>query len=292
MRILILGGSGLIGQYILKNNRERFQIFTTYNKTKIDSTNSIYFNYPGNFSVLEKYIDKIRPDVILNTIALSNPEYCENNKQLARDINANFPKILSKLSSKKNIRLIHLSTNYVFDGKQKKYTEKDKPNPKNHYGETKLLSENYVLSNPKNLVIRTSAIYGVSPKIRFFNYIIESLIELKPINVYGDYFFNPTLIDELVEVIFKLFDSQISGVIHVCGSSCISKFDFVRSICQIFNFDQNLINFNLTKNAKIPETVCMDNTYATNLLNYKFSVLEKGLHSIHDLVLQQYQDDK
>tara|TARA_B110001454_G_C12720082_1_gene434308 strand:+ start:2659 stop:3537 length:879 start_codon:yes stop_codon:yes gene_type:complete len=292
MQVLILGGSGLIGKFILNNNKKRFQMFTTYNKEKISSMNSIYFNYPDNFSSLEKYIDKIRPDVILNTIALSNPEYCENNKQLAYDINVNFPKMLTALTSKKNIRLIHLSTNYVFDGKQKSYTENDKPNPKNYYGETKLLSENHVLSNPNNLVIRTSALYGISPKIRFFNYVIESLIKSKPISVFGDYSFNPTLIDELVEVIFRLFDLETSGIIHVCGSSCTSKFNFVKSICQIFNFDQNLINFNLTKDVKVPQTVCMDNTYATNLLNYRFSLLDEGLGSIHDSILQQYHDDK
>jgi len=292
MQILILGGSGLIGNFLLNSDVKRFQMFATYNKVKINSLDSIYFNYPDNFSVLKNHIDKIKPDVILNTIALSNPEDCEKNKQLADNINVNFPRILTEFTTKKHIRLIHLSTNYIFDGKQESYTENDKPNPKSYYGKTKLLSENYVLSDPKNLVIRTSALYGISPKIRFFNYVVESLIKSKPISVYGNYSFNPTLIDELIAVIFRLFDLETSGIIHVCGSSCVSKFDFVKSICKIFNFDQNLVNFNSVQDPYIPQNVCMDNTYATNLLNYRFSTLDEGLHSIHDSILQQYYDDK
>lgn len=292
MRVLVLGGSGLIGNLMLDKGAKQFQMFSTYNSVKINYPNSIYFNFPENFQYLQNYIDKIKPDIILNTIALSNPQFCEKNQKLAYNINVNFPKLLTLFTNRKNIRLIHLSTNYVFDGKQGYYTEKDTPNPINYYGKTKLLSETCVLSNPRNLVIRTSAPYGKSTKIRFFNYVIRSLIESKPVSIYGNYYFNPTLLDELAESILRIFNLKTSGIIHICGSSCTTKFDFVKTICRVFKFDQKLVNFNYEQETIIPQNVCMDNSYATNLLNYRFSTLEEGLHSIRTSILQQFHDFK
>jgi len=206
MKILVLGGSGLIGKSLLKKGYKEFEMIGTFDNSKIniDGIKSIEIHLPDDFDKLQKLINSEKPEIIINCLSYSNVEFCELNKTLANEINFQLTEKLSTISSKINSKLILISSNYVFDGTTRDYTENDDPNPVNYYGYTKFLAEKSTLKHQRNLVIRTSLVFGWNPQVRFFNFVINNLKYKKPFFAYNNIFNSPTLLDDLVETILKI----------------------------------------------------------------------------------------
>ena len=103
------------------------------------------------------------------------------------------------------------------------------------------MAEKIILKNENNLVIRTSMVYGSSPKVRFLRYVIENLKNCQAINTYDDIFNSATLLDDLTNGILKAIETNATGIFHMAGSSCVSRFDFAKTIAEIFDYDMNLV---------------------------------------------------
>jgi len=204
MKIFILGGSGVVGSSILNEKKRHSQFISTFNTQKQEQPNTFCISFPEDIHKIEKIIEKEKPDVVVNTVACTNPEFCEKNQNEAFEINAKLPEKICEIVHSKKIKLIQLSTDYVFDGKKGNYTEDVLPNPINYYGYTKKLSENVVLKYTQNSVIRTSLLYGANSKVRFFNFVLNELRSKKIVYAYNDSHSCPTLLDELVESIMKI----------------------------------------------------------------------------------------
>ncbi|MDA9235948.1 NAD(P)-dependent oxidoreductase [bacterium] len=230
MKILVLGGNGLIGQKIVEKLKNQFTIISTHNK-KSPSKNvqSVKISLPDDFILLKKLIEKEKPNIIINTMAYSNLDFCEENRDEVFSLHVDITNKISAICSKINSKIIFISTDYVFDGNQKKkYVEDDEPNPINYYGETKLLAERIVLKDPKNVVLRTSLVYGYGERVRFMKYVIENLKNQEKIFAYNDIFNSATNIDEFVESVEKVIENDASGIFHMVGSSCITRYDFAK----------------------------------------------------------------
>lgn len=288
MKILVLGGNGLIGQKIVERLKNKFDIISTHNqKSPLKNTQSIKISLPDDLIVLSNLIEKEKPNIIINTMAYSNLDFCEENKEKVFSLHVDMTNKISTICSKINSKMIFISTDYVFDGKQqKKYTEEDEPNPINYYGETKLLAERIVLKDPRNAVLRTSLVYGYGERVRFMKYVIENLENQNKIFAYNDIFNSATNIDEFVESIEKVIENDAVGIFHMVGSSCITRYDFAKSIAKIFGFDESLVNpISIQESgllAKRPVTPCLDNSKCSKILGYTFSDIDKGILKILD----------
>jgi dTDP-4-dehydrorhamnose reductase len=283
MKILVLGGSGLIGNKIFEKFKNRFDIISTHsNNPPSNNTHSIKISLPDDLLVLKNLIEKEQPDVIINAMAYSNLDFCEDHKKDTFLLHVEMTEKISLICKNICEKTIFISTDYVFDGKQnEKYNEDDEPNPINYYGHTKALAEKIVLKNPNNVVLRTSLIYGYEKRVRFMKYVLDSLKNGNEIFAYNDIFNSATNLDEFVESIEKVIEKNANGIFHTSGSTCVTRYDLAKIIARKFGFDESLIKSISIKEsdakAKRPVKPCLNNSKCSKILGYNFSNIELGV---------------
>ena len=287
MKLLVLGGSGLIGNALLKNSKNEFDILTTFYKNHISIKNvrSFQYSFPNDLNNLRELLEKEKPDVLVNTMGYSNIDFCELNKSDTEMLHVEVTEKICKLCENIGTKQIFLSSDYVFDGEKGNYSETDVPNPVNYYGLSKLKAEQLILKNPINTVIRTSVIYDWDYRARFFNSVIKNLQNNQEINATTDVYNSVTFLDNLVESIFKVITLNQNGIFHVVDSACVNRFEFAEMIAKIFRLDKNLIKTvsvqDEPKNiAKRPKNACLNNSKAKKELGLNFNTIEEGVSRV------------
>ena len=283
LKILVLGGSGLIGNKILKKFKNQFDIISTHsNNPPSNNIHSIKISLPDDLLVLKNLIEKEKPDVVINAMAYSNLDFCEDHKKDTFLLHVEMTEKISSICENNVSKIIFISTDYVFDGKQnEKYNEDDEPNPINYYGHTKALAEKIVLKNPNNVVLRTSLVYGYGKRVRFMKYVLDSLKNGNEVFAYNDIFNSATNLEEFVESIEKVIEKNANGIFHTSGSTCVTRYDFAKIIARKFGFDESLIKSISIKESKVkakrPVKPCLNNSKCSKILGYNFSNIELGV---------------
>ncbi len=246
-RILIFGSNGMLGQRLttfykskkdvelLASSAEETSFFpeVDYRKVNIVDKNQV-----------KKIIYDFYPDFIINAAAFTNVDACETQRELAWKINVVGVSNIANYAWTCDAHLIHISSDYVFDGENGPYTEKDKVNPISYYGRTKLASENVIIgSGVKNTIIRPNVLYGPAKYGRpdFVKWVVNSLKNNKPIRIVTDQFNNPTYLDDLVSAIASIIEFKREGVYHIGGSELLSRYDFTIRIADYFKLNKDLI---------------------------------------------------
>ncbi len=257
-RVLIIGSNGMLGQrlteYFIKKNK--FEIFCCSAEDESFYPDVEYkkINLAEKKDV-KNLLRHFYPDVIINAAAYTNVDGCETNKELAWNINVLGVGYLAQFSRAFQSHLIHISSDYVFDGKNGPYTEKDIPNPISYYGRSKLASENVLKgSGSKYTIIRTNVLYGPAKFGRpdFVKWVVGSLKEGKEINIVTDQINNPTYLDDLVFAIGKIIELNKEGLYNIGGPEFLSRYDFTLRIARFFNLNKSLVNPILTGELKQP----------------------------------------
>ena len=153
-KILVFGGSGLVGSTFINYAKDFFDISYTYNtnNSKIDNTKSFKIDLLSDNEKIPSIINQINPDTIIHLVAFPSVDFCEQNHELATELHVNTTKKIVEYALLNNSKVIFLSTDAVFGGElNKKYAEDDIPIPVNYYGVTKLNAEKVVLKNPNNV---------------------------------------------------------------------------------------------------------------------------------------------
>lgn len=233
---------------------------------------------------VKKIITKFFPEFIINTAAYTNVDKAETEKELCWKINVNGVENLALYSWTIDSQLIHISTDYIFDGKNGPYTEKDLPNPISYYGRSKLASENSIkASGTRFTILRTNVLYGPAKYGRpdFVKWVYNSLKNNQQIKIVTDQINNPTYLDDLVSAIISVIDFKKEGIYHIGGKELLSRFDFTIKIAEYFNLDKNLIIPILTKElnqpAKRPLKSGLINLKAETEIGYKPKTIEHTL---------------
>ena len=242
MRRLLVVGSGLLGSNLAKIAVNEFTAFTTYNEHPLDmeGCKSYYLDITNREDIT--LIQKLNPDYIIHTAALTNVDHCERDKRLAWNINVEGTKHIAEIARKINAKLIYISTDYVFDGNKGMYKEDAPTNPIDYYGETKLEGEKIVKDLGDCIIVRPSVLYGWNPiKLNFVTWVIQELKKGKEINIVNDQFNSPTLVDNLAELILELIEEEGEGIFHVSGSERINRYDFAIKIAETFDLNNDLI---------------------------------------------------
>jgi dTDP-4-dehydrorhamnose reductase len=228
MKILVTGSDGLIGTNILPYLSKQFEIIPMTEKQW-----DILDRKLG-----EKIFSRYQPDILINLAAITNVDACEDASELAYRVNVKGAGVLADLCGKYNVRLLHFSTDYVFDGTSTRaYTEEDTPNPLSVYGRSKLLGEKKVLeSRPSSLVIRTEWIYGKGGE-NFISKVTKIAREKNRVEVVDDQTGAPTFAQDLAEPLKALIDQNRSGIYHVTNSGACTWFQFTKEIFSILHID-------------------------------------------------------
>lgn len=238
-KILIVGGSGQLGNALLETLRQSFDVFGTY--VKEGSERLIHLDITNRVEVT-KVLSDIKPDIVINTSAMTHVDRCEDSPELAEEINVKGNENLVKFCNKLGSKLIFISTYYVFDGSKKYYSEEDMPSPLNIYAKTKLKAEQITLRNKNNLVVRPSKIYSYGYDNRnFLARIISSLKHDEETYVTNDQFNNPISSEDLAAAIKRLIECNANGIYHAGGPDYVSNYDFALSTAKVFQFNTDLL---------------------------------------------------
>lgn len=256
--------------------------------TTLDKYLSSYFNVLNNQGDLKnidisdkselKYIFKeLSPDYIINCAALTNVDFCEQNKSNSYEVNVNGIKNIISCTTN-DTKIIHISTDYVFSGNRNIYNESDIPNPLSYYGKNKLESENILRSSNRNyLIIRPSVIFGNTGN-NFYVWVRDSLKNNKDISVVTDQISNPTWSWSLSEAIYKCILSNISGLFHYGGEEIISRYDFAVKIAKVHGFNTDRIipikTSDLNQQAKRPLYSALDNSKIKKIIDVEHPSLD------------------
>ncbi len=252
-KILITGASGFLGQKLFTTFSKKFEVIGTgFSKThtfeKLDITK------PGQ---VNHFFEQNKFDLVIHAAALTNVDWCEQNKEETFLVNVSGTENIAKACKKHNSKLFLISTDFVYPGnKQEKYDENSETKAVNVYGQSKLEAEKTVLQlEIESLISRVTVLYGfnsANDKLTFPTWVLKTLRENKDVKVINDQFSNPTLIDDIANALLSLHERRSAGVYNMTGSNCISKFEFARQIAKTFDLDDKRIipcNFNETRQA-------------------------------------------
>lgn len=247
MKIIVLGANGQLGRDLLRTLKGNEIIPLTHNDVEVSDFNSVS-------SIIKKY----NPQVVINTAAFHNVQECEKDDLKAFRINGLGPKFLAQNCLIYNCILVHISTDYVFDGKKNTpYLENDLPNPLNVYGISKLIGEYYIKSIMKKyFIVRTSGLYGVH-KCRakggnFIDTMLKLSKEQNEIRVVCDEILTPTYTLDLANQISELIKTDKYDLFHITNQASCSWYEFAKSI---FEFLDIKVNLKKISHSELPSTV-------------------------------------
>ncbi len=281
IKILITGSNGLLGQNLLElflKDTEKYQVVgfskgenrsgrTDFDYHEIDITNK---------QLLAEKTKQIRPDFIINTAAMTNVDACENDKESCYDLNVNVVKNLTTICAEIKAHLIHISTDFIFDGKKGNYTEEDIPNPLSYYGETKLLSEEWLQKSSIDFtILRTILVYGLVNDMSRSNIVLwvkESLESKKQITIVDDQFRTPTYVEDLALACKISIDKKATGIFNISSNQLLSIYEIAQEIATTFQLDRNLIKpistNTLNQTASRPAKTGFDLTKTNKILEF------------------------
>lgn len=262
-RILVFGGSGLVGSRFLELNKDNFDIDAP-TSSDLDVTDE---------PALNKYLESSNAEVVLNFTGFTNVDGAEDEKDdqngQTYKLNVLVPKNLALKTKELNKYLIHISTDYVFDGTKEdsSYTEEDEPNPVNWYGQTKLFGEKEVSDNGGNFsIIRIEMPYSAhfEKKSDFARFFYNKLKSGEEITAISDQKITPVFVDSLVGAIKVVIDDRWQGIYHIVSISSTSPFEFAHKMAKEFGFDTskikstNFAQFNNGRKASRPKNSWLD----------------------------------
>ena len=210
MRIVIIGSGGRLGAALVGEYRDKYDI-AGFNHAQLDL---------ANLDDVRGKLDAMSFDVLINAAAFTNVDACETERNRAFLINAEAPGVLAKIANDKGARLIHFSTDYVFDGeKRAPYTEEDRASPISAYGESKLAGETNVLAiGNGHLVVRVSWVFGYD-RPSFIDGIIKRAQENERVDAIADKFSAPTYTNDIAHMLPQFFDRDVAGgILHFANA--------------------------------------------------------------------------
>ncbi|MBA4851541.1 NAD(P)-dependent oxidoreductase [Emticicia sp. BO119] len=289
-KILITGSNGLLGQKLVElltktNNCEiiatargenRLPFKDGYIYTAMDITDK---------AQVQEVIDRTQPAVIINTAAMTNVDMCETAKDDCWKQNVNAVEYLAEAAERNNCFLLHISTDFIFDGKNGPYKEDAEANPLSFYGWSKYAAEKIVInSNVRWAIARTVLVYGIAHDMSRTNIILwvkKSLEDGKNIKVVTDQWRTPTLAEDLAKGCALIADQEAEGIFNISGKDFLTPYEMAIMTADYFGLDKALISqadsTTFTQPAKRPARTGFDLTKSREILGYEPVSFTEGI---------------
>lgn len=297
MKVLITGANGLLGQKLvaLMAQDKSLEVIASARGNnrlpKIEGYTFITLDITNKADVLSA-IAEHNPDVVVNTAAMTNVDQCELEKEAGWVANVDSVANLIEACEANNCFLIHLSTDFIFDGTKGPLTEEEEPNPVNYYGEGKLAAEKLIIkSKLKWAIARTVLVYGVVSDMSRSNIILwvkNSLEQGKPIKVVDDQWRTPTLAEDLAMGCYLIGKQKAEGVFNISGKDMLTPYDMAIKVKNYFSLDGSLISradsSTFSQPAKRPPKTGFVIDKARNLLGYEPHSFDEGIEIVSNQV--------
>ncbi len=286
---MILGANGLLGQkvteFLARGTTNRLVLVGRSPSARLQIPESTYVELDiTKKQMLRDAVAEYKPNVIVNAAAMTNVDACEKEREAAWKINVIAVENIIEAAKRQDATVVHVSTDYIFDGKSGPYTEDDRPEPINYYGRSKLASENQLkASGLRYLIARTMVLFGFAAEVKsnFALWLVRNLEERNPVRVVDDQTGNPTLVDDLAHGIISGVELERTGVYHIAGREIVSRYEFALKLASVFGFDSELISpvrtAALNQPAQRPLKSGLVTLKAEVELGYRPSTVEEGL---------------
>lgn len=249
MRILITGANGLLGQKLvdLLSGNDLYEVIATGKGPNRNPSGKYQYETLDllNSNDIKEKVGLCQPHVVINTAALTHVDDCETNRELCYQLNVEAAVELGRAAKEIGGKMIHISTDFIFDGKGGPYRENDTPNPISYYGESKLRSEVELMALSFPLaIVRTVLVYGISNDMSRSNIILwvkKSLEEKKTIQVVNDQWRTPTLAEDLAMGCKLIADRQVEGVFNIAGKDMLTPYEMALETANFFDLDPGYI---------------------------------------------------
>jgi len=281
-KCLITGGSGFIGSHIGNSIKCVLIPILTYNTSPAKVPPDYISMHLGvvDEEEVNSVITNIKPRVIIHTAAIKDLDYCETHQEETWRVNVVGTENLARACQKYNIKLIYISTDYVFEGTRGMYKETDEAHPTTFYGKTKLAGEQTILQLLQDYAIcRTSGVYNYGST--FISWVIDKLKGGNTVNIFTDLFYSPTYVANLGEMILAIIKRDLTGIYHTAGCERISRYSFVIKVADIFSLDKNLIKPIASEGLHKRPLILKDSSLSTEntqrMLQIPFDTVDTGL---------------
>ncbi|MCF6147926.1 MAG: dTDP-4-dehydrorhamnose reductase [Candidatus Kuenenia sp.] len=278
MKILIIGSDGMLGRelanqlpLLARREKQNFTVITAPH-TQIEITNA---------SNTSEIITRHMPDVIINGAAFTDVDACETNTDKAYSVNADGAKNVAQAGKNINAKVIHISTDYVFDGmKNTPYIETDQTHPLSVYGKSKLAGESAVQEiNGNYAIVRISRLYGVH-RSNFVTKILALGAEKRSVSVVTDQFGSPTYAADIVPAIWYIFSLDLRGIYHIANDGFCSWYEWAKKIFELTNNQVSLHPIkakDFERAAAVPQNSSLDCTKFVQMSGYKMRPWQEAL---------------
>lgn len=294
MKILVTGSNGLLGQKLTDACRERNDIQLIATARGIDR----YNNKTGyifeslditNLDEVKLVMQKHKPDVVINTAAMTNVDACETEREACDALNIQAVQYLADACNEHGTHFVHVSTDFIFDGTHGPISEQEVAKPLSYYGNSKLQGEIVVQNTAKSwAILRTVLVYGVVKDMSRSNIVLWAKSNLesgKKINVVDDQFRTPTLAEDLANGCLLAAQKRATGIYNISGKNFMSVFDLVYRVADFWKLDKSLINIasseGIKQPAKRPPITGFIINKAVKNLGYSPRSFEEGLSIIN-----------
>lgn len=288
---LVTGGSGLLGLNILLHEQPLYKFRTVSHKRQLRLPNVQLTEMDlGSLQSIEEGLKNNVPKVVIHTAGMTNVDGCNADPNAANFINGILPANLAKVCRELGIKLVHISTDHLFDGTESFVNEEASPKPLNAYGYSKVLGEEGVLKNNKEaLIVRCNFFtWGPSYRLSFSDFIYNNLSNGNPVTLADDVYYTPALAKNLIDAIFALLSKDASGIYNVVGSERLSKYEFGMKIADIFNQSNDLINkgpwSSLGATAIRPSDMSLSDRKLREFLGYDLGSSKQNIQDLKDLM--------
>lgn len=296
-KILITGSNGLLGQKLIYQliGYPEFDVYATSRGANRTIIQKRYVYIPLDITdeqEVKETFEEVKPDIVINTAAITNVDACESEKEACWKLNVDAVQYLINACEAHGTHLIHVSTDFIFDGEDGPYDELAVPNPISFYGESKLAAEQlFESAKCKWTIARTVLVYGVVDNMSRSNIVLWAKGALEKgdeLTVVDDQFRSPTLAEDLAHGCILIAEQGAEGIYNISGDEYMCILDLVKRVAKYFGFDENLVkpisSATLNQTAKRPPKTGFILDKAKRDLGYNPSSFEEGL-SIVDVQL-------
>jgi dTDP-4-dehydrorhamnose reductase len=289
-KILLTGSNGLLGQKLVQliTKENQYELIATArgeNRLPFQENYTYHSLDVSDQLEVQALLAEIKPDFVIHTAAMTNVDQCETERENCWKLNVDAVQYLVEACEKNNIFLLHLSTDFIFDGENGPYDEQAEAKPISYYGESKLAAEKILINSQIRWAIaRTVLVYGIAYDMSRSNIILwvkKSLEEAKTINVVDDQWRTPTLAEDLALGCYLIVKHESEGIFNISGKDMLTPYQMALQTADFFDLDKSLINkataATFSQPAKRPPKTGFIITKAQQTLGYQPLSFTEGI---------------